>query len=354
MRTPRVYVYVAVSVIVTLFLGNILLFGGPWGGMNSNPLLASYGHKQKAFNDPTFVASIPHKYIPTLENNRRLVVVGDIHGMYDELNQLLKKVDFNPDSDHLIATGDMISKGPDSSAVVALLMELDASAVRGNHENNVLLAWAEANGIRTDTRAKEKHLAVAKTLSTEQLEWLAQRPLILTATPLPILIVHGGLVPGLTLVQQDSWAIMNMRSLLMDTDNQKSQSEARGEGSDSEHSNASRDSTLSKRKKSKPLPVQIDYKAGIPSASRNGVLWADAWNHHQLFVRDIQRRTVIYGHDAKGGFRQGDYTFGLDSNCVGGGALTAMIIEASDKDEGFKQHIVQTVCKEPISEKGST
>ncbi|KAH7316602.1 Metallo-dependent phosphatase-like protein [Stachybotrys elegans] len=354
MRTPRLYVYVAVCAFVTLFLGNTL-FGGPWRGMASNPLLASYGHKQKAFNDPTFISSIPQKYVPTLENNRRLVVVGDIHGMYDELNELLNKVDFNPDTDHLVATGDMISKGPDSSAVVALLMELDASAVRGNHENNVLLAWAQANGVRTDTKAKEKHLATAKTLSMEQLEWLANRPLILSVTPLPILIVHGGLVPGLTLVKQDSWAIMNMRSLLMDTGAHKHQSKARGDASDSEHSNSPRDSTISKKRaKSKPEPAQVDYTVGIPSSSRNGVMWADAWNHHQKFVKDIERRTVIYGHDAKSGLRQGDYTVGLDSDCAGGGALTAMIINAADKDEGFKQHIVQTVCKQPDSNKAST
>lgn len=55
---------------------------------------------------------------------------------------------------------------------------------------------------------------------------------------------------------------------------------------------------------------------------------------------DSQTTTVIYGHDAKVGLKIRPFTKGLDSACVTGGKLTALVIEA-----GGKQTIVQTGCR---------
>jgi serine/threonine protein phosphatase 1 len=41
----------------------------------------------------------------------RTIVVGDIHGCYDELVALLQKVNFGAD-DRVVAVGDLITKGP--------------------------------------------------------------------------------------------------------------------------------------------------------------------------------------------------------------------------------------------------
>lgn len=49
--------------------------------------------------------------------------------------------------------------------------------------------------------------------------------------------------------------------------------------------------------------------------------------------------TVIYGHDAKTGLAIREYTKGLDSGCVKGGKLTALVIE-----DGGKQSLVQVNC----------
>lgn len=50
--------------------------------------------------------------------------------------------------------------------------------------------------------------------------------------------------------------------------------------------------------------------------------------------------TVIYGHDAKTSLNIRTYTKGLDSGCVKGGKLTAMIIEPSGE-----QKLVQVKCR---------
>ena len=46
----------------------------------------------------------------------RTIVVGDIHGCYDELMALLEKVDVR-DHDRVVSVGDLIVKGPKSREV---------------------------------------------------------------------------------------------------------------------------------------------------------------------------------------------------------------------------------------------
>lgn len=76
-----------------------------------------------------------------LLRRRRFVFVGDVHGQRRPLDELLAKIDFDVGNDHLVLVGDMINKGPNSTGVVQLAMDLGASAVRGNHEDRVLVAY---------------------------------------------------------------------------------------------------------------------------------------------------------------------------------------------------------------------
>eukprot|EP00461_Guttulinopsis_vulgaris_P006998 UN07042 len=43
---------------------------------------------------------------------QRLLLIGDIHGCYDELIMLLQKEMYNPSTDMLILLGDLVGKGP--------------------------------------------------------------------------------------------------------------------------------------------------------------------------------------------------------------------------------------------------
>ena len=67
----------------------------------------------------------------------RYFVIGDIHGHFDELVELLKSWD--EAAEQLVFLGDYIDRGPDSSKVVALVKELvetkGAIALKGNHED---------------------------------------------------------------------------------------------------------------------------------------------------------------------------------------------------------------------------
>ena len=76
-----------------------------------------------------------------------LDIIGDIHGEYDALCQLLAHLGYSQDGQHptqrtLVFVGDYCDRGPDSPAVLALVKQLVRSgravAILGNHELNLL------------------------------------------------------------------------------------------------------------------------------------------------------------------------------------------------------------------------
>jgi hypothetical protein len=84
--------------------------------------------------------------------NKRLIFIGDVHGMLYELDELLNTIKYNKEKDHLIFVGDLVAKGPHSLEVVRHIYELGASCVRGNHDDKVLkwkryLTLLEEDGI---------------------------------------------------------------------------------------------------------------------------------------------------------------------------------------------------------------
>jgi hypothetical protein len=71
-----------------------------------------------------------------------VIAIGDVHGCIDELQDLLRLCDYRP-GDLVVFLGDLVSKGPDSIAVVQMAREIGAIAVRGNHDFEVI-RWHQA------------------------------------------------------------------------------------------------------------------------------------------------------------------------------------------------------------------
>ncbi|MEE1888735.1 metallophosphoesterase [Pseudomonas carassii] len=60
--------------------------------------------------------------------------MGDVHGHFELLRQLLSKVRFAPLHDRLFSTGDLVDRGPFSEQALEWLAYPWLHAVRGNHE----------------------------------------------------------------------------------------------------------------------------------------------------------------------------------------------------------------------------
>ena len=239
--------------------------GQGWFGANMQPV----------FTDMVQIRTLDAGLVPRAgkERRNRLMIVGDVHGSKDErmsllsiisrknpsLKQdyrsghranafvtvvsLLAKVSFHPEHDHLVLTGDLISKGPDSPGVIDLALSMNASCVRGNHEDRVLLAHRDMHtrhlslpGPHEDVESKgaldlldEESFShgdyvdrkLAASLSQKQINYLAACPVILRVGEIQglgqVSVVHAGLIPGVDLERQDPLAVMTMRTVDLKT-----------------------------------------------------------------------------------------------------------------------------------------
>ncbi|OQE21503.1 hypothetical protein PENFLA_c014G04659 [Penicillium flavigenum] len=298
---------------------------GGWFGANSSPQFD--GLVQIRTLNPDLVPGDLAGAKAGKSSRKRLIIVGDVHGCKEELVQLLEKAAFNQEGgDHLIFVGDMINKGPDSTGVVDLARQHSASSVRGNHEDRILLLRQEM--VKTNTLANpdaekgsgfsSKELgerALARSLSDEQAQWLENCPVILNVGQVPgmgqVVVVHAGLIPGIELEKQDPSSVMTMRTIDLDTH--------------------------------------------VPSPKKNGMNWAKMFDKHQSKLYSSLETsaedplantiTVVYGHDASTSLAIRTFTKGLDSGCVKGGKLTALVIE-----DGGKQSLVQVSCRDYLKE----
>ncbi|KAI9795853.1 MAG: hypothetical protein M1833_006802 [Piccolia ochrophora] len=294
-----------------------------WYGVNIRPAFTDMIHLQNL--DERLKPTVPKSGGGSTRTGKRLIVVGDVHGCKKELTAILEKVAFKKERDHLILAGDMIAKGPDSAGVLDLALEKGASCVRGNHEDRMILSHTDATskqvvlpGPGEDPDSTHDDLeeesfshgdyrdrALADTLTPKHIDFLKSCPVILNVGYLEgmgdVVVVHGGLVPGVELDRQDSFNVMNMRT--------------------------------------------IDVATHVPSEDSKGVPWAKLWNHYQTRVsKSSNRSTVIYGHDAKRGRDIQPYSKGLDSGCVRGGKLTALIISGGRHDK-VAQTLVDVECE---------
>ncbi|KAI9700137.1 MAG: hypothetical protein M1820_006919 [Bogoriella megaspora] len=262
----------------------------------------------------------------------RLVLVGDVHGCNDDLSALLTKIAFNPGTDHLIFVGDLITKGPESSAVLSTAMSLSASSVRGNHEDRVLVSLDHLNSHPSSPSASEnKHTKLARELPQSQIEFIQTLPIVLDVGEIPglgrVLVVHAGLVPGVPLKRQDPFMCMNMRSIDLSTHVPSELHAAPGRRNT--NGGLVDWERMWRYYERKVLPARLKQEDKAEYAeTRKKKPKGEEWEGHT---------TVIYGHDSKRGLNLREWTKGLDSGCVNGGSLTAFVIEAVRKDDKGKE-----------------
>jgi serine/threonine protein phosphatase 1 len=84
-----------------------------------------------------------------LESNKtgRDLIVGDLHGCYDDLMFALKELDFDFKNDRLFSVGDVIDRGPNSIKCLNLIYEPWFKMVLGNHEHMMMDSLVNNNGL---------------------------------------------------------------------------------------------------------------------------------------------------------------------------------------------------------------
>lgn len=221
----------------------------------------------------------------------RTIVIGDVHGCLEELDELLGKLEVRAGAEQLVLVGDLLDFGPDGAGVVRRVRELGALAVLGNHdEKHLRFARHEArrraepsyrNPMTLSARSRAQHDA----LSEDDLAFLAELPSLVALEP-PWVVVHAGFSADVPMTRQEPSVMLRIRD------------------------------------------VDAEGRAAMASDTAHRALdtvpWATRWPGPQ---------SVVYGHvvhdlerprlDQP---RPGVRCWGIDTGCCFGGHLTALVL----------------------------
>lgn len=138
------------------------------------------------------------------EDYMDVFVIGDVQGCYDQLHDLVQKIDAISPKARLLFAGDLINRGPKSLEVLRYVRALGtrAESVLGNHDLNLL---AVAYGVRKAHTSDTLSEILEAPDRDELLHWLRHRPLAL-AIDTQHLLVHAGVLPQWTAHQCLSYA----------------------------------------------------------------------------------------------------------------------------------------------------
>lgn len=199
----------------------------------------------------------------------RTIVVGDVHGCYDELLKLLEELALGAE-DRVVLVGDLVVKGEKNREVLDLLMgDARFSAVLGNHDRALRDFW---NGEVVKLKGTQERCR------RELEEGRERYASYLNSLPLAVdlgthLVVHAGVRPGVPLGEQSIEDLTELRTL-----------------------------------------------GGTP-ASRLGTPWYEVYEGEKV---------VLFGHWPAREPRRGPRAIGLDTGCVYGGSLTAYVVETGE------------------------
>lgn len=136
------------------------------------------------------------------------LIIGDIHGCYDELIRLVAKADLSH-GDEIIALGDLVDRGPHTGRVIDFFnARPHARAVMGNHEHKHILC--RQGTIQPDIAQEITRDCMSFEAYQDFLDTIQCYPLYLELTE--AVLVHGALEPGVAITQQRKTVLLGTRN----------------------------------------------------------------------------------------------------------------------------------------------
>ncbi|MBP7222340.1 MAG: serine/threonine protein phosphatase [Sedimentibacter sp.] len=144
-------------------------------------------------------------------------VIGDVHGNYEELMDLLDKINPNLRQDKLIYLGDYIDRGPQSYKVIRFLIDLQNKygkehvvLLRGNHED-MAIENIEHGRIDCFNGYDITFMDFIKNNDSIENYYEFFKGLPLYYEDESFIYVHGGIKPGIAMEKQDDYDLLWIR-----------------------------------------------------------------------------------------------------------------------------------------------
>lgn len=254
---------------------------------------------------------------------KRRAIIGDVHGTIDEFKELYARLEWLS-LDEICSVGDLVDRGPDSGACVQFAKDKNILTVKGNHEDSILNLWDKKVHHKKEKDSHNHKLVTLSQMNDERIEWMRALPKLHVFDDSGLVLVHGGLFPGMPLYAQPHNVI---RAQLIHPYKADREGDIRWWGADA---------TKHKSKKTEE-----------ESRAEGYVRWYEVYDGAEDVVYGHSVFVQPFIHQNKGKGR----TIGIDTGNVFGGVLTAVVhgekdlffisvppkkVYCEDKQEKFK------------------
>jgi len=268
-----------------------------------------------------------------------IYAIGDIQGCYDELQQLLQRIRFDPAQDKLWFVGDLVNRGPGSLAVLRLVKSLGDSAITvlGNHDLHLLAVDAGIGKLHESDTLGE---ILASPDRAELLHWLRRQKLAHLEDG--HLLVHAGVLPNWT-AQAAVQRAREVEAALRGDNYADFIRQMYGNAPQ-----AWRDDLSGYNRLRTIVNAFTRLRVCTPQGEMEFKFKGEMENMPQGFLPrfDVPGRknadaTVIFGHWSALGLMVRDNVIALDTGCLWGGPMTAIRLQ--------DRQLFQVECDNPVA-----
>ena len=199
----------------------------------------------------------------------RTIVIGDLHGCCDEAVELLDRLAVTS-SDRVIFAGDLVDRGPKRRECVELARRHEC--ILGNHEEKHL----RQRHRRIEDLIPD-HAETRRVLEPPDLDYFARLPLFLRIPEAGAVVVHAGVLPDVPIERQDPHLLLHGQCV-------------------------------------RPPAVKSYWPSKAPPG---WTFWTNHWKGPER---------VIFGHSVLDRPLVSPWAVGIDTGCVHGGTLTAVVL----------------------------
>ncbi|HZU97784.1 MAG TPA: metallophosphoesterase family protein [Planctomycetota bacterium] len=199
----------------------------------------------------------------------RTILIGDLHGCLDEALELLDRLAVTS-NDRVIFAGDLVDRGPRRRECVELALRHES--ILGNHEESHLLQRR-----RPLERLKPDHAETRRVLDAAHLDWFARLPLFIPIPEANAVLVHAGVLPGVPIESQLPHTLLHAQCV-------------------------------------RPPETKSYWPSKAPPTH---TFWTNHWKGPER---------VVFGHTVLDRPLVSEWAVGIDTGCVHGGALTALVL----------------------------
>jgi serine/threonine protein phosphatase 1 len=243
-----------------------------------------------------------------MKNNKRTIIIGDLHGMCHEAHKLLEKCQATA-NDRVIFLGDLVDRGSDSASCVDLALELEArqnapSCILGNHEEkHIFYDDVQRRKGKVDVHV-ETHVETRRQLKSHHYDYFRTLPKFIRLPEYNAVCVHAGVWPGRSIEEQSDRHLLHVQMI-------------------------------------RPYPAhgavseKSLWASKVPTDEEGWKFWTQFWNGPER---------IIFGHSVLTKPLVTDYAIGLDGGACFGLELWALVLPSWE--------IVRLKCESKHGDRG--